>query len=284
MRGGDGGRRSRLDRARLQAGVVQGGRHHLEVGTAGSITLVLQACLLAACGSDDALELDITGGTNVKWSPPIDFYREVLFPILATLGIEVELGQVVRGFYPEGGGRAQVRLRLRRPLQPMVRLERGNLRSIEGICFSQNLPQHVCQRISSGIRKAFIGHEVRLRTEDGRGASSGAGCFLAANYDHCTLSADALGERGIPAEKVAERAIAELRKEMASSATVDLHAADQVLPYLALADRPSSFIAREASGHLLTQAELIKRFLPAEISMTRIDRGVKVEVAPQPYI
>lgn len=263
---------------------IEGGKHRLEVGTAGSITLVLQACLLAACGSKQAIELDITGGTNVRWSPPIDFYREMLFPLLSSLGMHNEIRAVIRGFYPEGGGRVEVRLSPFSGLRPLVLLERGALVSIAATCFSQNLPDHICQRMGSAVRKAFPDQKVSSEVQSGRGASTGAGCFLLARYDGAVLSADGLGERGMPAEKVAENAVWALQHEMRSSATLDLHAADQLLPYLALAKGPSSFVVSEMSGHLRTQMDLVKRFLPVQIGMEKLKGGLRIDVQPQPYM
>lgn len=89
-------------------GEVRPGKYKLNVGTAGSITLVLQACLLASARCLEEIRLDIVGGTNVRWSPPIDFYQRLLFPRLADLGFQAEMVQMRRGFYPEGGGRVEV--------------------------------------------------------------------------------------------------------------------------------------------------------------------------------
>jgi len=263
---------------------INGGTHRLDVGTAGSITLVLQACLLSACRSKERLHLQIFGGTNVRWSPPIDFYREVLFPKLTFLGMDINIERVVRGFYPEGGGSVEVTLMPNTMLKPWTCLERGELESIEGTCFAQNLPYHVCQRMTAAASKAFLGHGVAFELERGRGISTGAGCFVLARYSHTILSGDALGERGMPAENVGENAAKALRSEMGSAATLDLHTADQLLPYLALANGASTFVVREMSGHLQTQINLIERFLPVEIEARTLEGGLRVEVRPQPYM
>jgi RNA 3'-terminal phosphate cyclase (ATP) len=268
----------------FRPGPMVGGRHRLDVGTAGSITLVLQACVLAACRSQEMVRLEITGGTNVRWSPPIDFLQGVLFPLLSRLGLEVRTGKMIRGFYPEGGGSVEVELIPATRLRPLTLTDRGELQSIEGVCFSQNLPEHICRRMGGAVRQAFLGQRVDVRAESARGASTGAGCFLLARFEGAVLSGDALGERGMPAERVGESSAQALQLEMRSRATLDLHAADQLLPYLALAEGPSSFIVREMSGHLRTQIDLVERFLPVKVSLTSLDVGQRVEVSPQPYM
>jgi RNA 3'-terminal phosphate cyclase (ATP) len=65
---------------------LKGGSFKFDVGTAGSITLVLQACLLPALFCDRTTEITITGGTDVAWSPPIDYFRFVFLNLLKKNG------------------------------------------------------------------------------------------------------------------------------------------------------------------------------------------------------
>jgi RNA 3'-terminal phosphate cyclase (ATP)/RNA 3'-terminal phosphate cyclase (GTP) len=129
-------------------------------------------------------------------------------------------------------------------------------------------------------RKAFLGHELRLRTERTAGHSTGAGLALYARYQHTVLGADALGEKGVPAEKVGEQAVERLRDEMEGPGTLDEHAADQVLAYMALAEGTSRFVVRDVSSHLSTQMWLLERFLPVEFEEHQLDEGTMVEVRP----
>ncbi|RLI93947.1 MAG: RNA 3'-phosphate cyclase, partial [Candidatus Altiarchaeales archaeon] len=65
---------------------ISGGRFNIDVGTAGSVTLVLQALMLPALVAKDSTIIKIRGGTDVKWSPPIDYLRFVTLPILRKFG------------------------------------------------------------------------------------------------------------------------------------------------------------------------------------------------------
>src|SRR5215475_8286475 len=51
-------------------GKARGGRFSFDVGTAGSVTLVLQTLMPILAFADGPVELRLTGGTDVKWSPP----------------------------------------------------------------------------------------------------------------------------------------------------------------------------------------------------------------------
>ncbi len=261
-------------------GKVRPGKYELEVGTAGSITLVLQACLLTSARSHDEMRLEIAGGTDVRWSPPIDFYERLLFPKLSALGFQAQVVSMNRGFYPEGGGRVEVRFRAPQMVAPIVVEERGRLLGVEGFCFSQNLPEHICQRVMAAVRKEMSGIEVKLTSSRTSGPSTGAGVFLLARYENTMLAADSLGERGVPAEQVGSLAARSLAKEMAGAGTLDLHAADQLLPYLALSSGSSRFRVREMTSHLRTQMDLVKKFLEVRVESVENAMGTEVSVCP----
>ena len=52
-------------------GPIKSGDFSINMGTAGSITLALQSILPIAAYAPGQVTLDITGGTDVKWSPPV---------------------------------------------------------------------------------------------------------------------------------------------------------------------------------------------------------------------
>jgi RNA 3'-terminal phosphate cyclase len=47
--------------------------------------------------------LELRGGTDVSFSPPIDFTKRLLVPALESMGAGVGVELVRRGFYPKGG-------------------------------------------------------------------------------------------------------------------------------------------------------------------------------------
>mmetsp|Transcript_24720 Transcript_24720/g.41800 ORF Transcript_24720/g.41800 Transcript_24720/m.41800 type:complete len:463 (-) Transcript_24720:54-1442(-) len=86
-----------------------------DVGSAGSLTLVLQAllpCVLLCEGCCEkvsgATDITLIGGTNVSFSPPVEHFLNVLLPVLSKMGITVGAHLVKRGFFPRGGGKIQL--------------------------------------------------------------------------------------------------------------------------------------------------------------------------------
>ena len=74
-----------------------------------------------------------------------------------------------------------------------------------------------------------------------------------------------MGERGKPAEKVADEAADQASAFLAAKRPVDAHSADQLVLPLALADGPSTLAVSEVSSHLLTNIAVIKQFLDRDI-------------------
>ena len=84
----------------------------LDTGTAGSVSLVLQALLLAALGSSSReIRFLLRGGTDVPGAPSCDFVKHVKLNVLQKMGYRVDLRILKRGYYPKGGGIVKVKVR-----------------------------------------------------------------------------------------------------------------------------------------------------------------------------
>jgi RNA 3'-phosphate cyclase len=265
----------------FQPDKVEAGDYRFDVGTAGSITLVLQACMLACARTRARTEFDVFGGTNVRMSPPSDYLEHVLFPLLRNMGYEIDVKVPARGFYPQGGGEMVVGMSMGERVLPLRLEERGHFRQISGVCFTQKLPDHIAERMASTARKTLVGHSpARFVMDRRQGHSVGAGIFLAAEYENTVLASDALGEKGISSEKLGELAATSLIEEMGSGGTLDRHAADQILPYLSLAAGSSTFLVQELTLHFQTQVEIITRFLDVQIDTEPVGAVHRVSVKP----
>lgn len=263
-------------------GRLRGGRFGISVGTAGSITLVLQAALPVAVACGERIWLRITGGTDVRAAPPLDYFRHVLLPLLSRMGVKARIEVLKRGYYPRGGGEVAVEVLPSTPLQPLLLDAPGALAEIHGFAHVANLPSHIVQRMASSALaelSAFSAPSIDqavLGMDEAIGA--GGAIVLAARTAHAILGASATAQRGIPAEMLGSEAGSLIREEISSGATVDIHAADQLLIYLALSGGPSCFLARKLSCHALTTIWLLEQFLPVRFNVIEAGSLVRVEV------
>ncbi|MBS1263238.1 MAG: RNA 3'-terminal phosphate cyclase [Methanonatronarchaeales archaeon] len=242
------------------------GEIEVDIGTAGSVALLLQAAVLPA--SVKGAKLTIIGGTDVKWSPTWDYVVNVTIPLAEKAGLYM-LGKLLRrGHYPEGGGRVEVEVEPWRPSE-LVIAERGELLYVEGVSHASNLPAHVAERQAAAAAATLEGLDVDVEIEvvrDAPAESTGTGITLWASYDGTVLGGSAIGERGKPAEDVGVEAARELLDEVERAGTVDRYAGDQLLPLVATGG--GRYVATERTEHLETNADTCGRFVERTLSLT----------------
>ena len=265
------------------AGTLRGGQFRFDVGTAGSVTLVLQAVLPAAFAGAARSTLCLVGGTDVTGAPPLDYLRFVFLPVLARMGLHAEIKVRQRGYYPRGGGYVEVEVAPGMP-QPLVLESAGTLQAIEGAVHVANLPLHIVERMQHTAERRLRDYpNVRITPDvhgHDRAFGPGGAIVLWARTANTVLGAGEAAQRGVPAERIAETASEALRAELETGATLDLHASDQVLLYCALARGASVFLARAWSSHAQTTAWLIEQFLPVRIRASAQGALTRVAVGP----
>lgn len=253
----------------------------MDIGTAGSISLVLQAMQLATVPFEKTLTVDISGGTNVMWAPPIDYYQQVLYPLMSRMGINASVDILERGFYPEGGGRVKAMFQPINRIKPLKLLDLGKLKKVRAYCFVQRLPAWICDQIIEGCQIVLDNYcNIEVMTQRSNGSSKGAGLSLVAEYENGLLGSNVLTNRGRPAKQAGMDAANDLIQVMESGSTLDVHTADQLLPYMAMADGDSAFSVSRISRHLLSQMDTLETFLDVKFGVMRKDDIYHFTVAP----
>ncbi|NJF25294.1 RNA 3'-terminal phosphate cyclase [Thermococcus sp. Bubb.Bath] len=229
------------------------------VKTAGSITLILQALLPAMAFTGGSFE--ITGGTDVPWSPPVDYLKHVTLHAFEKMGLKVELEIKRRGHYPKGGGLVVGKVEPWEEKKPLRALEFERVERFGGISHATNLPAHVAERQAKAARERleeFYSVPVGIETEVSRSLGPGSGVVVWAETDKLRLGGDALGKRGKPAETVGREAADELIGALTTRMAVDKFLGDQLVPFLAFAGGEVG--VSEVTNHLLTNVWVVERF------------------------
>jgi len=256
-------------------GKIKKGNYLIEIGTAGSISLLSQALILPCLFAPGKITLRITGGTCGRGQAPIDYLQNVFLPQLKKLVNKIELKIIKRGYYPQGGGEIILEIHPKKEVTiPRINLtEMGELEQIKGVVnYSLELaPNQVAERTAQTIRSELkkLNCPLDIQTEYSPSLSLGGEAVLWAKFSQngkvdynnpLILGADCLAEKGKKAEEVGAEASQKLIKIINQKEGIDPYLADQILMFMAIL--PGSKIrCTEITPHCLTNIYVIEKFL-----------------------
>ncbi|HEV2138618.1 MAG TPA: RNA 3'-terminal phosphate cyclase [Nitrososphaerales archaeon] len=268
---------------RFIPGPPRSGSLSFDMGTAASITLVLQAVVPAVALAGSSLSIELVGGTDVPWSPTFDYFRDVVRQAFGAIGIKFEVSAIKRGYYPRGGGKVKASINPSRSVVPIDLLAEPSLSDARIRSRCGGLPGHVAERqlaaasevlAKSGIRTSES--EVVVEQTESPGSSvlvySTAGGFY--------LGSDAIGARGKRADAVGSDAGNKFVAIANSGACLDSNLADMLLPLLSLAPGPSRVKIPDVTTHLESGLRLARQFTSCTYSVEPDGKSSIVTMTP----
>jgi len=237
--------------------------------SAGSTSLVLQTLLLPLCFASKPSTLFLKGGTHVPFSPIFDYLEKVFLPTLRRLGVQSQAEIRKWGYYPAGGGEVFFEIEPASGLKTVEMKEPGKLKKVSVFSAVSNLPDHIAQRQAKAA--ADFLKKMRLdpvvKTKRVLSSREGTYFFLLADFGEVLAGFSSLGQKGRPSEKVALEACRQFKEYWDSKSAFEPHLADQIILYLALGRGESRFTVSKVTQHLLTNAWVVRQFLPAKIEI-----------------
>ena len=265
----------------FQPGPVRSGDFHFDIGSAGSATLVIQTILPALFLADKPSKVTVTGGTHNPLAPPFDFLCETFLPAIATAGFHGNCKLIKPGFFPAGGGKItfDVKPRLKHPHRTINICEQSRDFQIQARIYTAKLPEHIARRqkkllLQSKLKTKNIQH-INVTDSDGPGNCA---MILLCGSDRTTVFT-AFGMRGKPSRNVVSEVVSLAEDFLVSGAAVDRFLADQLLIYMAIA-KAGCYTTNKLSTHLLTNTEIIEKFLPGNFRTARHKDTYRVSYSP----
>jgi RNA 3'-phosphate cyclase len=263
---------------------IRGGRVEAEIGTAGSIPMLLITVLPICIFAEKAIELHVSkGGTDVSNSPTINYIRHVLLPMLKHMGVNAALTVHKYGYYPRGMGEITVTVEPSSSLKPL-RLENfGQLKAIKGVSVCTFLAERkVADRQAKAandyLKEKGYNADVQIVNDKSNPLQKGSSLVLwAETSTNALIGADAIGELRKTSETVGTEAAEKLFAEISAKPTVDMHLADMLVPYVALAKGNSAYLTRAISDHLETNIWLTEKILNMKFNVEKLDGLYKIE-------
>jgi RNA 3'-terminal phosphate cyclase (ATP) len=246
---------------------IRAGAYAFAIGTAGSTMLVLQTILLPRALAGEESTIEIEGGTHNPAAPPFDFLQLAFLPLLRRMGAAVDLELVRPGFYPAGGGKIRARIA---PAKRLARLELESRGAIVSRCARAvvaNLPYAIAQREVQAVAQELGWGEECLQAHTLTGSiGPGNAISVIVESEQVTDVFTAFGERGVPAERVAQNAASQAKRYLDSDAAVGEHLADQLLLPMAVGEG-GTFTTTPLTGHSTTNIEVIRKFVDVTVEV-----------------
>ena len=248
----------------------EGGSIKFDIGTAGSIPLILMTVVPAVSLSNNSLQIEITGGTDVRASPTIDYIKYIVAKSYLGIGPKFSVDVLKRGYYPKGGGLVQctvnacktpgtIELLATRYLEPKI------------ISVCSQLPAHVAKRQISSALIALEKKDIRCSNytasiETSISPGSSILVYSAADFS-LYVGGDSIGDRGKRAEAVGAEAAMRFLDSAAAEATVDPFLADMLVLPLALSKGRSRYRVARITQHLLTNLHIVSEIVGCKYSI-----------------
>lgn len=256
----------------FEPGPLQTSRHYVwDIGSAGSTTMLALAVLpvLAFGGSKASVEL--IGGLFQDFAPSLFHLQYVMLPLLQRMGLEAEAHMERPGYVPAGHGILSLTVKpVNRPLRSLSLEEAGPVKRIWGISLSSHLDERrVSRRMAQSARQALgeagFHPEIEERSDTSSLQAGAALALFADCGEGVRLGADQAGALRRSAEAIGKFVTRQLLQDVKTGATLDRYAADQIIPFAALAEGESRFRIPAETDHVQTNTWLANTFLGAEV-------------------
>jgi RNA 3'-terminal phosphate cyclase (ATP) len=259
---------------------LHGGDFHFDIGTAGSATMLAFTLIPVALFSECPSKVTITGGLFQDFTPSFFHLREVLLPLVVSMGAEVRLNMIRPGYVPRGGGKLEMQVNpVQADLKPIQRVKQGKITAIKGIALASHLAeQAVAKRMAERCREKLRkkGHVADIAImEDATAAQKGASLIIwAETTTGCLIGADQAGKPGRRSEAIADFVALTLLEDLDSGATTDRHLADQLILFGALAGGTTEYTIPVVTDHVQANLWLVEEILGAKTLLS----GTQVQV------
>ena len=246
-----------------------------DVGTAGSIPLILQVLIPAVSLMKKSLNISVTGGTDVPWSPTSNYTKFVLGEAYSRIGMDFTLEIRKRGYYPKGGGIIESNISPCNNLKALS-LVKKTTKSTKFLCSYSKLPK---DQIENEVKKArgFLeksGFHCEYSVTEDDVIDKGCSFLVYSHDNDSVVGVDAIYEKTLNGigEHVAS-------KFVESNLGADLFLSDMLVVPLSLIQDTSVFRIKQITKHLETNLFVASKITGCKYGIGKIDDGFEVRIA-----
>jgi len=241
-----------------------------DVGTAGSISLILQVLIPVVAISQKKLDLKIKGGTDVLWSPSIDYTQYVLREAYSRMGIKFSLELCKRGYYPKGGG--EINLHVNSSSLKSISFTKRKTNSVKLICTYSKISiekiKNEVKEIKQKLTKENFIVETEIKNEEA--TDSGASMLIYSIDEHSIIGIDALFD------KKTQKFDLNIDEFIKNSVGIDGNLADMLVVTASLGQKKTIFRVKEISKHLETNLFVTSKITGCKYGIGKLTDGFEV--------
>ena len=241
-----------------------------DIGTAGSISLILQVLIPVVAISQKKLNLTIKGGTDVLWSPSFDYTQHVLKEAYSKMGIKFTLELYKRGYYPKGNGEINLQIFPSNVQSTSFSERKTNIGKL--ICTFSKLSIEKIENQIEEIKKKLIKENFIIETEikNQDAMDSGASLLIYSIDEHSIIGVDALFNKKTQSFDL------DFDKFIKNPLGVDENLADMLVVPASLGDRKTTFQVKEITKHLETNLFVTSKITGCKYGIGKITNGFEV--------
>ena len=244
------------------------------VGTAGSIPLILQVLIPAVSISKKQLNLSIMGGTDVMWSPTSNYTKFVLHEAYSRVGIDFSMDVKKRGYYPRGNGLVDLKVLPNEKIKPISLLKRTT-KKVRILCSYSMISKESIEKEVNDAKEILENNGLSCDYEIKEESALDKGCsLLVFAYDeNSIIGSDAIYNKDM---KGIGNIVA--NRFLESDFGVDLFLSDMLVIPLSLTSETSVFRVNKITKHLETNLFVTSKITNCKYGIGKLDNGFEVRI------
>jgi len=243
-----------------------------DVGTAGSISLILQVLIPVAAICQKKINLTIKGGTDTLWSPTIDYTRYVLREAYSRMGIKFSMKVIKRGYYPKGGG--EINLEVLPSKIKSITLNQRKTKNVKLFCSFSNLPNELIKKNIESFEKKLIEKKFNVQSQikEEIAIDSGASLLICSIDDESIIGIDSIFD------KKTEQFNLDLESFIKNNLGVDERLADMLVLPACLTNEMTIFRVKNITKHLETNLFVASKLTGCKYGVGKLNDGFEIRI------
>ena len=246
-----------------------------DIGTAGSISLILQVLIPAVSLMKNNLKLSIIGGTDVPWSPTFDYTKHVFSEAMSRIGINFTSEIKRRGYYPKGDGLVETKIHpCKNPI--VISLLKRDTKSARLSCTYSQIPREDIEKEVNIVRDILAknGFDYNITIKEENALDKGCSMLVFSHDSGSVTGSDGIYHKSLNGlgESVAKRFIE-------SNLGVDLNLSDMLVVPLSIIKETSVFRVKQITKHLETNLFVASKMTGCRYGIGKLDDGFEVRIS-----